>query len=115
MECETLTGLRLATFNVESMFERPKIMNLPTWSEGKPFLDDYAQLNSLLNKEAYTSADKTTMLELLKKHGLDRKDESAYFILRRKAGNFLKRSKNKPVEIVASGRSDWIGWLELKK
>jgi hypothetical protein len=30
------------------------------------------------------------------------------------AAKLLKRPKQGPVEVVANGRGDWIGWLELK-
>lgn len=33
--------MRIATFNVENMFERPMIMNLPTWDEGKAVLEGF--------------------------------------------------------------------------
>jgi hypothetical protein len=33
--------MRLATFNVENMFERAKAMNLDTWDEGKSVLEDF--------------------------------------------------------------------------
>lgn len=35
--------MRLATFNVENMFERPKVMNLETWDLGAQVLEDFYQ------------------------------------------------------------------------
>jgi len=88
-------------------------MNLANWAAGKPVLDDYARLNSLFNQAAYSAADKAEMLKLLKRNKLDRQDASAYLILRKVRGEFIKRPKGKPAEIVATRRTDWVGWVEL--
>lgn len=106
--------MRLATFNVENMFERPAAMNLPKPEEGKPFLEDYYTLTKLINKHEYSQADKTKILDIMKRNnGLLKNDESDYIRLRVIRGKFLKRPKSGPVEIVANGRDDWIGWFEL--
>lgn len=59
--------MRIASFNVESLFERPVAMNLKTWADGKQVLEWFAQLNALLNKDVYTAQDKADILDLLKK------------------------------------------------
>lgn len=110
--------MRLATFNVENMFERPSIMNLSTWKKGKPVLEDFSRLNDLIEKQIYSETDKQEMLDIMKlkrNEGLlGLSQESKYMWLRVIRGKFIKRPKNGPKEIVANGRSDWIGWLELK-
>ncbi|MGC1853910.1 MAG: hypothetical protein WA659_00830 [Candidatus Aquirickettsiella sp.] len=108
--------MRLATFNVENMFERPKAMNLETWELGAKILNDFKQLNSLIQKKSYTNKIKSKLLEIMKRHkGLLTNSESTYLRLRDIRGKFIARPKNKPAEIAASGRSDWIGWFELQK
>lgn len=109
-----MTKFRLATFNVESMFERPVIMNLPKWADGRPVLNDYARLNGLMNQEDYSEQDKAEMLDLLKRNGLDKVDETKNLIFRRVRGDFIRRPRGKPAEIVALGRADWVGWVELQ-
>lgn len=42
--------MRLATFNIENLFERPRAMNLATWESGQPAIDAAAQLNTLFNQ-----------------------------------------------------------------
>jgi endonuclease/exonuclease/phosphatase family metal-dependent hydrolase len=108
--------MRLATFNVENMFERSSIMNLLTWVEGKTVLEDFARLTELIQMQEYSEDDKQEMLDLMKRNkGLfSRNEESKYIRLRVIRGKFLKRPKSGPVEIVANGRNDWIGWFELK-
>ena len=108
--------MRLATFNVENMFERAKAMNLDTWAEGKSVLEDYKRLSTLIQRKSYSDAAKTEMLTIMQRHrGLATNGASKYIRLHDIRGKLLKKPKGKPVEIAASGRSDWIGWFELEK
>ena len=106
---------RLASYNVENLFERPRAMRLATWDEGKPILEQHARINELINKAHYSVADKAEILDLITKLGLNGSDEGGLFVrLRQVREKLLKRPAGKPVEIVADGRADWIGWVELK-
>lgn len=107
--------MRIASYNVENLFSRARIMNQSDWSEGRNILTEYSRLNTLMQKETYTPATKTAMLASLEKLGLSKADENKFVILRQNHGDFLKRPKSGPPEVVAEGREDWIGWLELKK
>ena len=108
--------MRLATFNLENLFERAAIMNLETWADGKSVLDDFSQLNDLISHDQYSDEDKAKILEIAARHkGLLTNGESKYLILRDVRGKFKKQPKSGPLEIVANGRTDWIGWFELKK
>lgn len=107
--------MRLAAFNVENMFERAKAMNLETWAQGKGVLEDFKRLNQLIQEPQYSAQIKSNLLEIMKRHkGLLTGGESEYVQLRDIRGDFIKRPKNEPAEIVANGRGDWIGWFELK-
>jgi hypothetical protein len=57
--------LRLATFNVENLFERAKALNTATWAEGEPVLQAFERFNVLANNTVYADADKQAMLEAL--------------------------------------------------
>jgi endonuclease/exonuclease/phosphatase family metal-dependent hydrolase len=106
---------RIASYNVENLFERPRAMNLATWADGRPVLEQHARINQLLNKTTYSSVDKTEILDLLTKLGLNGSDEGGPFArLRQVREKLVKRPPGKPVEVVAGGRADWIGWVELK-
>jgi len=108
--------MRLATFNVENMFERARAMNFATWAEGRPILEDFAKLNDLIQSEIYTEPIKTRLIEIMKRHkGLLTTGESKYIILREIRGEFIRRPKNKPAEIAAGGRGEWIGWFDLAR
>lgn len=117
--------MRLATFNVENLFERAVALNQSDWldapgrdpsrwSAGRAALDAHARLNALLRKASYSKADKTRIIELLEALGLKRSDESKLVLLRQNRGKLVKRPRGGGLEIVAHGRGDWIGWLDLK-
>ncbi len=98
------------------MFERARAMDFATWAEGKPILEDYHRLNVLIQEPVYTPGIKDELLTILHRHaGLITQQESRYLILRATRGDFLRRPRNKPAEIVANGRADWIGWFELTR
>jgi endonuclease/exonuclease/phosphatase family metal-dependent hydrolase len=109
------TTFRIASYNVENLFERPRAMRLGTWEQGRPILEQHARINELINQAQYSAADKAEMLDLLTKLGLNGSDEGGPFArLRQVREKLVKRPPGKSVEIVANGRSDWIGWVELK-
>lgn len=108
--------MRLATFNVENMFERAKAMNLENWELGASILEDYKELNDLIHRDIYTEEIKAEILLIMKSHkGLLTQGESTFLRLREIRGKLIARPKNKPPEIAVSGRDDWVGWFELEK
>lgn len=109
--------MRLATFNVENMFERASIMNLSDWKEGELVLQDFAVLTNLSEKPQYSMADKKKMLEIMQKRhkGLITSGHSSHIRLNEIRGKLTKKPRNAPVEIAVNGRDDWIGWFELKR
>jgi endonuclease/exonuclease/phosphatase family metal-dependent hydrolase len=106
--------MRLASYNVENLFTRAKALNLDTWAEGRPILENFAELNKLFEETAYTPQIKARMMELIQAFGLEKVNESKFVILRVNRGELIKRSRFAGPSIAAGGRGDWIGWLELK-
>lgn len=107
-------AVRIASFNVENFFSRVRAMNREDSAEGKAILNEYAKLNARIAKETYTAADKQAMIASLIALGLERSDESKWALLRQNHGKLVKRSAGE-ISIVANGRGDWIGWVDLKK
>ncbi|WP_031335647.1 endonuclease/exonuclease/phosphatase family protein [Rhodopseudomonas sp. B29] len=105
--------MKLASFNVENLFLRAKALNKANFSEGKDILKAQADLNRILGKARYTAADKTRIVDLLDQLGLKKSDDGPFAVLRQNRGDLVKRSGGK-VTIVADGREDWIGWVDLK-
>ncbi len=106
--------MRLASYNVENLFDRAKVMNLDTWSEGRPVLERFAALQALLGEITYSASQKQRMAELMIELGLERSDQGPFVVLRRNRGKLLHRPKGGGIEIVANGRADWAGALELR-
>lgn len=105
--------MRLAVYNVENLFNRAKVMNQADWAEGQKILKQFADLNALLGEATYTDARKTKMIGLMKALGLDDGDQGEYVILRRNRGELVKRPQSGGLQIIADGRADWVGSLEL--
>ena len=105
--------MRVASFNVENLFSRARAMNQEDWAEGKPILNEFSRFNTLIENQTYSTAIKTAILDSLDTLGLTNSDENKFVILRQNHGRLLKRG-TAGVEVVADGRGDWIGWLELK-
>jgi hypothetical protein len=71
--------MRVASFNVENLFERASALVPSDWSKGRPALEAYAWINRLLNKLVYTPDDKTEIVQLLRKLGLNKKDDGGKY------------------------------------
>ena len=107
--------MRLASFNLENLFDRAKAFNQDTIAAGKVVLDKFGRLNKIFAEPTYSPTDKDAILAGLDDLGVLRDDNAGEFVrLRQNRGKLLKRPTSGPVEVVASGREDWIGWLELK-
>jgi len=120
--------VRIASFNVENLFARPKAFNTADWSVGRPALDAYREVNALFSNTTYSATDKQHIRDLLvvldiyyvNSSGAIRRKRTQsprWAWLRKNRGKF-DRQPNDPtqsVEIIANGRDDWIGWVELAK
>src|SRR3954463_6686892 len=103
--------MRLASFNLENMFERPVIMNLPSDEEGRHVLEDYYHLSDLIQKQLYSQNDKDTILAIMKQYsGLLTIGDSKFIRLIESRGHL---TNSKHTEVEANRRGDWIGWFEL--
>lgn len=110
-----MAPVRIAAYNVENLFDRAKALNFETWAEGRPVLEKHAEINGLLAETTYTDAHKARIVELLKELGLAKSDDGGRFaLLRQNRGRLVKRPTSGGLEVVAGGREDWVGWVELK-
>ena len=120
--------VRVAAYNVENLFARPKAFDSADWTLGKPILDAYREVNGLFLRGNYSGATRTRIRELLLEldiysrniHGAIRRKWTSnprWAWLRKNRGTFDRepRDKTKDVEITAGGRGDWIGWVELAR
>jgi endonuclease/exonuclease/phosphatase family metal-dependent hydrolase len=107
--------MRLASFNVENLFSRAKAFDAEDGAAARRALEAFAEFNALIAKPGYGEADKDRMRELLETLGLERSDDGEFVRLRQNRGEFLARRRSGVLDIVARGRGDWTGWLELER
>jgi endonuclease/exonuclease/phosphatase family metal-dependent hydrolase len=120
--------IRISSFNVENLFARPKAFDSSDPAVAEPILNAYRDVNALIAKPQYTNADKTKIRDLLvvldiyyrNAQGVIRKHATLtpqWAWLRANRGKFDREPKDttQNVEIVAAGRSAWVGWIELAK
>lgn len=118
--------VRIASFNVENLFERPRAFSATDLDVAEPVLNAYRDVNMLIKKEEYTPADKEQIRDLLvildiysvDAQGVIRRKETIspkWAWLRKNRGAFDRQPQDptQSVEVVAEGRGDWIGWIEL--
>jgi endonuclease/exonuclease/phosphatase family metal-dependent hydrolase len=120
--------VKIASFNVENLFERPKAFRATDMNVAEPVLAAHKEVNELIKKPVYTDADKAKIRELLvvldvyfvNAHGAVRRRDSQnpqWAWLRKNRGDFDREPQDhtKSIEIIADGRGSWIGWVELAK
>jgi endonuclease/exonuclease/phosphatase family metal-dependent hydrolase len=120
--------VKIASYNVENLYERPNALDTTDWSIGQPILDAYKEVNTLFENNIYSTSDKKKMLDLLVKLDIYTKNDVGvirrknsisprWAWLRKNRGKFDSepKDKNLDVRIIADGRNDWIGWVELAK
>jgi endonuclease/exonuclease/phosphatase family metal-dependent hydrolase len=105
--------MRLVSFNVENFFARAKALDPRSRTTGRDVLEAYEAINLLLAEATYTAADKRRIVSLLGRLGLLAGDAAEMAVLRQVRGRLVRRPRSGPVEVVAEGRGDWVGWVDL--
>jgi endonuclease/exonuclease/phosphatase family metal-dependent hydrolase len=107
--------MRLASFNVENLFARPKAMDETQGDAAtrREVLAAHARISDLFERSSYAGVE-DEILAQLGVLGLLRSDDGPYAVLRKVRGQLVRRPRSGPVVLVAKGRADWVGWIELK-
>ncbi len=108
---------RVASFNVENLFERLKIFNFKNKSVGDGLLKRLGDFRKILKKDQYTAANKKKLVKEYtagdpSKNKLPLKD---FINIREDRGKLWKKKNRKIVDVAASGIGDWDGTVEFKK
>lgn len=111
-----LMSMKIASYNVENLFERAVALSAGTdATAAEAAIAAQGEINVLLRKAIYDDPVRARILELLTQLGLrDSDDGSPLVILRQNRGQLVRRHQDGTVEVVAGGRGDWLGWVELK-
>jgi endonuclease/exonuclease/phosphatase family metal-dependent hydrolase len=115
--------IRLATFNVENLFARAKALD-PLDPAAGPALEAFDDFNRVAAKAVYDDTDRKAMLAALEtlrvlvRVGVALRPNpdpfgDAWALLRENRGDFLVAPSDAEPRIVATGRGDWLGWVEL--
>jgi endonuclease/exonuclease/phosphatase family metal-dependent hydrolase len=114
--------IRIATFNTENLFRRPKVLGLADAERRRRVLADFAELVSLLDLTTYESEEKARIAELVKKHrayATDLKNPPPIYVNQIRGAAKLFQTFGQAddadfeVRVVAKGRRNWAGWAEL--
>ena len=75
-------------------------------------LDLAIEPGELISLLGPSGCGKTTALRIAA--GFEKADSGTYVILRQNRGRLIRRPQAGGMVVVADGRPDWVGWLELK-
>ena len=104
-----MSKLRISTFNVENLFDRPKVMNLYDHSVGDEKLEAIAGLQKELERAKY---NKPLIIDLYKQV----KDYITFNVMRSSVGHkIIYKPRNAPYRVAPKGRDDWYGFIQLKR
>jgi hypothetical protein len=95
-------SFRVASFNVENLFDRAKLLNFEDNTEADPLLKKVDELRSALQRKTY---DKPFILKLYK----ELKEFINVVEVREKLFDRFKK------KVVADGVDDWSGFIEFKR
>src|SRR3954464_8667819 len=83
--CGWRSAVRIASFNVENLFQRARALDPSDWQTGRPVLERQARVNTVLGQPEYSDEDKAEIVVLLDALGLSASDLRS-FVVRRSSG-----------------------------
>ena len=96
---------RFASFNVENLFDRPKLFMEDDFSKGDEAMANIQKLQRLVKKSTYSKQDKREMINL---YG----QVKNYVEIVESHGKLMNREKS---QVTAKGSASWFGFLRLKR
>lgn len=114
-------SIRIATYNANNLFRRANLFELEGMSaQSAAILHDIATLEDLLAKSSYAGAVGQDIVKILNKYEVDpttgkSKENPWFFINEVRKSLYHKDQSAKSVVLNVAGRSEWLGWIELKR
>ncbi len=100
--------IKVASFNVENLFSRAKVLNFFDHSNGDDILGIVGDLQTELERTSY---NKPRIIEL---YGQVR-EFVKFNVIRSSVGHRIVYRRNNVWRVAADGRNDWFGYLEFKR
>lgn len=108
--------MKIATYNLENLFTRPSAMREGAGTQGPQAIADFATLNRIIEKSAYSDTDKTTLLNLSQVYGFHLLSAPSNALIKlQKIRDQLFSTAGGGLSVKATGRGDWTGWFELRR
>ena len=108
--------IRIGTFNVNNLFERPRIMELEGFNAtGKAVLKDVSDLQTLLENTSYAANVGVEIVKILDRYFKPPTDNPWFRINEIRERLFSIKQDGSGVALKAKGRGGWLGWVELLK
>lgn len=105
--------LRIASYNVQNLFDRPAALDAEHSSE---VLREGAELAALLTRSSYAGTTGERILHLVRKYALHRRDlPHPWFELNEVRNGLLAQRDGRLFGLRAKGAGDWVGWLQWKQ
>jgi endonuclease/exonuclease/phosphatase family metal-dependent hydrolase len=103
--------LRIASFNVQNLFSRPKVFNFHDKSKGDNWLAKIDEFQKILREENYTAIRKARLVELWN----DEKVKDYVTVNEERGSKLFERSGYAVVGVLADGADDWDGSIAFKR
>ncbi len=111
-----MAKIRIATYNLNNLFERARLLQLEGFSgESAKILNDVQQLTSLLENDSYADPVGDEIIRLLEKYEFHLRDAPHpwFFINEVRGSLYTVKQDESGLKLAAKGRKSWVGWVEL--